>query len=179
MEQNEKILQYKGYTGIYSYRQEDRCYFGKITGIKDLITFEAYKEDNIYHFFQEAVDDYLEILKQKGFNIESKKHKPMRYFFVTVKTEGVLSYQNKTFNIPFVCENFVSLAEINAKIATYASIILPEPNTHIQFNVTYMYEFKDILDFMAFFGFKLVEEIDNYNPLKFVPFSYVKLDNNL
>ncbi len=34
-------LKYQGYTATIDYSNEDKVYFGKVTGISDLITFEG------------------------------------------------------------------------------------------------------------------------------------------
>jgi len=58
------VLNYKGYTGEYSYSTEDNCYYGKITNIKDLVTFETDTKELIKYNFEEAVDDYIETNKE-------------------------------------------------------------------------------------------------------------------
>lgn len=50
-------MQYKGYTGMYGF--EDGVYHGRIAGIRDIITFEAKKEEDVEQEFRNSVDDYL------------------------------------------------------------------------------------------------------------------------
>lgn len=50
-------MQYKGYTGMYGF--EDGAYHGRIAGIRDIITFEAQKEEDVEKEFRDSVDDYL------------------------------------------------------------------------------------------------------------------------
>lgn len=57
-------MKYKGYTGIYGF--EDGVYHGRVVGIRDVITFEAEKEDKVEEEFRESVDCYLEFCAEKG-----------------------------------------------------------------------------------------------------------------
>lgn len=60
------VLTYKDYTGSVEYSHDDRCFFGKIEFINDLITFEATNVDELERNFQEAVEDYILTCKQLG-----------------------------------------------------------------------------------------------------------------
>ena len=60
------VLTYKDYIGSVEYSHEDRCFFGKIEFINDLITFEATTVDDLERNFQEAVNDYIVTCKQLG-----------------------------------------------------------------------------------------------------------------
>ena len=53
---------YKGFSTCVNYDSETHTYYGKLEGIKDLITWESKEEDFffIYTAFVEAVDDYIE-----------------------------------------------------------------------------------------------------------------------
>ncbi|MEA2019168.1 MAG: type II toxin-antitoxin system HicB family antitoxin [Campylobacterota bacterium] len=80
-------IEYKDYIGSVEYSNEDRCFFGKIEMIDDLVTFEAISVDELEVNFQNCVDEYIKTCKQlqrepqkayKGvFNvrIEPKLHK--------------------------------------------------------------------------------------------------------
>ena len=80
-------IEYKDYIGSVEYSNEDKCFFGKIEMIEDLVTFEATTVDELETNFKNSVDEYLETCKQlkrepqkayKGvFNIriEPKLHK--------------------------------------------------------------------------------------------------------
>jgi len=58
------VLTYKNYTGSVEYSHDDRCFFGKIEFINDLITFEATTVDELEANFKEAVEDYILTCKQ-------------------------------------------------------------------------------------------------------------------
>ena len=53
-------LQYKGYTGSMVASIEDRCIWGKILYITDLVDYEAQTVDELEKEFKLAVDDYLD-----------------------------------------------------------------------------------------------------------------------
>ena len=53
-------IKYKSYIGSVEYSNEDKCFFGKLEMIDDLVTFEASTVDDLEKFFQDSVDDYIE-----------------------------------------------------------------------------------------------------------------------
>ena len=52
-------MMYKGYTGTVEYSEVDNCLFGRVAGIRDIISYEGESVVEIRSAFQEAVDDYL------------------------------------------------------------------------------------------------------------------------
>lgn len=52
-------LEYKGYLGSVEYSKEDDCLYGKVIGIKGLISYEGDSLTQLKEDFQNAVDDYL------------------------------------------------------------------------------------------------------------------------
>ena len=59
-------IEYKGYIGSIEYSSEDKCFFGKLEMIDDLVTFEADNAQELEDNFHEVVDDYLETCKVLG-----------------------------------------------------------------------------------------------------------------
>jgi len=57
-------IEYKDYIGSVEYSSEDKCFFGKIEMIDDLVTFEAVSVDELESNFKNCVDEYLETCKQ-------------------------------------------------------------------------------------------------------------------
>ncbi len=55
------IFQYKGFLGSVHFSAEDECFFGKIEGIDDLVTFEGQDVKELKEAFQQAVDDYKKL----------------------------------------------------------------------------------------------------------------------
>lgn len=53
-----KPMTYKGYSAHIEYNDEDGCFVGRITGIRDIITFHGESVQDIKHAFEEAVYFY-------------------------------------------------------------------------------------------------------------------------
>jgi len=60
------ILEYKGYHTRIEFDSEDMILYGKIEGIKDLVTFESESIETISDEFHSAVDDYLDYCNRIG-----------------------------------------------------------------------------------------------------------------
>lgn len=60
------LLKYKDYFRNVEYSAEDDCFFGKLIGINDLVTFEGKSTDSLKTAFTEAVDDYLLMCNQNN-----------------------------------------------------------------------------------------------------------------
>lgn len=54
------LLEYKGFAGTVEFSADDEVFFGKISGIRDAITFEADSVVKLKKAFHEAVDDYIQ-----------------------------------------------------------------------------------------------------------------------
>ena len=59
-------LEYKGYTGTVEFSAPDEVFFGKINGIRDVVSFEANPVSKLKKAFKEAVEDYLVTCKELG-----------------------------------------------------------------------------------------------------------------
>ena len=62
----DNLLKYKDFYGSVEYSGVDECFFGKIIGINDLITFEGKSVESLKRAFTEAVKDYLELCNEAG-----------------------------------------------------------------------------------------------------------------
>ena len=62
----DNILKYKDYYGSVEYSAADDCFFGKIIGTGDLVTFEGSSVDELKKAFIEAVNDYLVLCQEAG-----------------------------------------------------------------------------------------------------------------
>jgi len=60
------LLKYKDFYGSVEYSAVDECFFGKIIGTNDLVTFEGSSVNNLKKAFSSAVDDYLIMCKEAG-----------------------------------------------------------------------------------------------------------------
>jgi predicted HicB family RNase H-like nuclease len=54
-----KYLEYKGYTGSIEYSEEDGLLFGKVLGIKGLISYEGVTGKDLEKDFKEVINEYL------------------------------------------------------------------------------------------------------------------------
>ena len=72
-----KYLEYKGYTGSIEYSPEDDLLYGKVMGIRGLISFEGETGKLLEEDFREAVDIYLADCKAEG----KKPEKPFKGSF--------------------------------------------------------------------------------------------------
>ena len=64
------ILEYRDYNGTVEYSPEDGILFGKVIGIKSLISYEGQSVDELKADFESAVDDYLRYCEEKGIEAE-------------------------------------------------------------------------------------------------------------
>ncbi len=61
-----KSLHYKGYVGSIEFSEEDELFFGKVLGIRSLISYEGENAQELLKDFHEAIDTYLEVCKAEG-----------------------------------------------------------------------------------------------------------------
>ena len=52
-------MQYKGYVGSVEFSENDEVFFGKVQGIRSLISYEGTNVSELVSDFHKAVDDYL------------------------------------------------------------------------------------------------------------------------
>jgi len=60
------MLRYKDFFGSVEYSANDDCFFGKIIGTTDLVTFEGDSVESLKAAFQDAVEDYLILCQEVG-----------------------------------------------------------------------------------------------------------------
>ena len=63
---HDNYLHYKNYTGSVEFSEEDGIFFGKVIGIKALISFEGDSVSAIVDDFHNAIDEYLDYCAQSG-----------------------------------------------------------------------------------------------------------------
>ena len=59
-------LTYKGYVATIAYDPDDEIFFGRISGLSDLVGFHAAAAFEIKAAFREAVDDYIDTCAEIG-----------------------------------------------------------------------------------------------------------------
>ena len=65
------LLSYKNYNGTVEYSKEDNCLFGKVVGIKSLLSYEGDSVKELERDFQNVIDTYLEDCEER--NIEPEQ----------------------------------------------------------------------------------------------------------
>ena len=65
------LLSYKNYNGTVEYSREDECLFGKVVGIKSLLSYEGQSVQELEQDFKTVIDEYLQDCKEK--NIEPEQ----------------------------------------------------------------------------------------------------------
>ena len=59
-------MEYKGYLGSVEFSEEDALFYGKVLGIRALVSYEGSNAQELIADFHGAVDDYLELCTQQG-----------------------------------------------------------------------------------------------------------------
>ncbi len=59
-------MQYKGYIGSVEFSEKDGIFFGKVLGIRSLISYEGTNASELISDFHSAVDDYLALCASSG-----------------------------------------------------------------------------------------------------------------
>ena len=60
------IIEYKGYIGSVEFSENDGVFFGKVQGIRSLISYEGTNDRELLDDFHGAVDDYLALCEEEG-----------------------------------------------------------------------------------------------------------------
>ena len=60
------IMEYKGYIGSVEFSEEDGVFYGKVQGIRSLISYEGTNAKELVEDFHGAVDDYLSLCEAEG-----------------------------------------------------------------------------------------------------------------
>ena len=63
-------IEYKGYIGSLEFSAEDGVLFGKVLGIRALISYEGNDVKSLVEDFHGAVDDYLALCEAEGMKPE-------------------------------------------------------------------------------------------------------------
>ena len=58
------VMHYKGYIGSVEFSEEDGVLFGKVLGIRSLISYEGTNVKELVEDFHGAVDDYLALCEE-------------------------------------------------------------------------------------------------------------------
>ena len=64
-------LTYKGYRGGCAYSSYDGVFYGRVQGVRALVSYEGDSAEELQAAFTEAVDDYLELCETTGQTAET------------------------------------------------------------------------------------------------------------
>jgi predicted HicB family RNase H-like nuclease len=59
-------IDYKGYIGIFTFDETLELFQGRVSNIKDLITFQGKSMEALNYAFKDAVNEYLAWCKKNG-----------------------------------------------------------------------------------------------------------------
>ena len=59
-------MEYKGYIGSVEFSEADGLFFGKVQGIRSLVSYEGTNAKDLVRDFHGAVDDYLALCEEEG-----------------------------------------------------------------------------------------------------------------
>lgn len=60
------LIEYKGYTGSVEFSPEDALFYGKVMGVRALISYEGGAAQELLDDFHNAVDEYLQMCEETG-----------------------------------------------------------------------------------------------------------------
>ena len=60
------LLSYKNYNGTVEYSKEDRCLYGKVVGIKSLLSYEGSSVQELEEAFQNAINEYIKDCEERN-----------------------------------------------------------------------------------------------------------------
>lgn len=69
-------MKYRGLTGTTNYNENNDVFYGKIAEIDDLVLYESDTKEGLEESFREAVDDYMETLKELRGGMEEGYYLP-------------------------------------------------------------------------------------------------------
>ncbi len=109
------ILEYKGYNGTVEYSADDNVLFGKVIGVKSLISYEGKSVEELKADFESAVDEYLELCAEKGIEPEKNYKGSLNVrFSPETHRKATLIALSEHISLNQFIEN-----SVNEKIATY------------------------------------------------------------
>lgn len=59
-------IEYKGYVGSVEFSEPDSLFYGKVMGLRSLISYEGGTAQELISDFHEAVEDYLALCRDEG-----------------------------------------------------------------------------------------------------------------
>ena len=66
MDKLTQTMTYKGYVGSMKFSDADGVFFGKVQGVRSLISYEGETREALQADFRKAVDAHLELCQEKS-----------------------------------------------------------------------------------------------------------------
>ena len=66
MDELKQTMTYKGYVGSVEFSDADGVFFGKVQGVRSLISYEGETREALEVDIREAIDAYLELCQEKS-----------------------------------------------------------------------------------------------------------------
>jgi predicted HicB family RNase H-like nuclease len=85
-------MKYKGYTGLAEIDEDSGVLFGRVIGLRDVITFQGASVAELTQAFHDSVDDYLDFCAKRG---ESPEKPFSGHFVVRISPELHRDLSNK------------------------------------------------------------------------------------
>lgn len=105
-EEGKMVLSYRGYTGSVEFSEADQCYFGKIQGIRSLVSYEGKDLEELDRDFCDAVDDFFAEEDEEFLNRSFEgMHAVKNPYAEVLKKQKVIYVNGK----PLTREEFLSL----------------------------------------------------------------------
>ena len=103
-----EYLHHKGYTGSVEYSEGDKCFHGKILGLKNsLILYEGNSLDELEEDFKDGIEYYLECCQSRGINPEKSYNGVLNDIHIPMETHSRIAMyaENHGTSISaFVCD---------------------------------------------------------------------------
>lgn len=64
MDKLKQTMTYKGYVGSVEFSDADGVFFGKVQGVRSLISYEGETREALQAVFRKAIDAYLELCQE-------------------------------------------------------------------------------------------------------------------
>jgi predicted HicB family RNase H-like nuclease len=68
-------MEYKGYIGLFTFDEKLGLFQGRVSNIKDLITFQGKSMETLKYAFKDAINEYLNWCKKNGKDPETPSPK--------------------------------------------------------------------------------------------------------
>ena len=72
-------MEYKGYIGSVEFSEADTVFYGKVLGIRSLISYEGTTAAELIANFHNSVDEYLELCHKEGLQRHRRFHQDKAY----------------------------------------------------------------------------------------------------